>query len=202
MPWGFPHTLTISGRPVPPIGIQLISAQIRRIRRAPRSSVTCRDMLAVAVRPRRTPGRWEVGTSPHHGGRCGRTSPAARPHLSRSRYPLSADGQPTAWVHHSHQSGSGLGCGSLGHTALTAWTGPRGGGHHGMGCGRDQALTCQPQTPPAHIRLAAPVGQRGTGDLRQYAKNGQNQSSNTLSNRPRLSRYDRTIRAFLAAPEG
>ena len=50
----------------------------------------------------------------------------------------------------------------------------------------------QPQTLPAHIGLAAPIGQRGTGDLRQYAKNGKNESSNTLSNRPRLSRYDRT----------
>ena len=56
--------------------------------------------------------------------------------------------------------------------------------------GRDQVLTRQPQTPPAHIRLAAPLGQRGTGDLRQYAKNGKNESSNTLSNRRRLSRYD------------
>ena len=52
--------------------------------------------------------------------------------------------------------------------------------------------TRQPQTLPAHIRLAAPIGQRGTGDLRQYAKNAKNESSNTLSNRPRLSRYDRT----------
>jgi hypothetical protein len=38
--------------------------------------------------------------------------------------------------------------------------------------GGDQVLTRQPQTPPAHIRLAARIGQRGTGDLRQYAKNG------------------------------
>jgi len=45
-----------------------------------------------------------------------------------------------------------------------------------MGRGRYQVLTRQPQTPPAHIRLTAPIGQRGTGDLRQYAKNGKNES--------------------------
>src|SRR5580700_670149 len=90
------------------------------------------------------------------------------PQLSWSRRPLSAHGQPTARIYHSHHGGSGLRCGPLGTELTAACTGQRVGHLAGrvarIGWGRRTAKRCREVSDAAGPdHLAGRVSRYGAG---------------------------------------